>query len=167
MTRATLLLAAVALAPVIASCDRAPTSAATRSADDVTIVETGTANASVVAIARYTFGATTAHLGIIVNNSSTSVTTGRAVYYTSAADVVLTVNITCLHKSGGTATFLGTIDESSDASLEGKDAYWQVVDGSPDQASLINIADAGTGPSCTTPGEFDLVNISAGTITVS
>lgn len=159
---ALLLLAAIA---GIASCDRAPTSA--RSADDVTILETGTANASATGVARYTFGATTAHLSFIVTNSSTSVTTGRAAYYSSAADVVLTVNVTCLHKSGGTATFLGTIDESSDASLEGKDAYWQVVDGSPDQASLINIGDAGTGPSCTTPAEFDLVNIAAGTITVS
>jgi phage tail sheath gpL-like len=166
MKRASLLLVA-ALAPVIASCDSAPAPTASRSAGDVTISETGTANASAVGIVRYTFGATTAHLGVIVNNSATSVTTGRAVYYTSAADVVLTVNVTCLHKSGGTATFLGTIDESSDASLEGKDASWQVVDGSPDQASLINIADAGTGPSCTTPGEFDLVNVSAGNITVS
>ncbi|HEX2210317.1 MAG TPA: hypothetical protein VHG93_21750 [Longimicrobium sp.] len=166
MRRAAFLVVA-ALAPVIASCDRAPTTAAGRNADDVTILETGTANAGVVAIARYTFGATTAHLGIIVNNSSTSVTTGRAVYYTSAADVVLTVNITCLHTSGGTATFLGTIDESSDATLEGKDASWQVRDAATDQATLINIADAGTGPACTSPGEFDLVNISAGTITVS
>lgn len=166
MRRATLLLP-VLLGIAAASCDQAPTAAAARNADDVTILETGTANASAVGVARYTFGATTAHLSFIVNNSSTSVTTGRALYYTSAADVVLTVNVTCLHKSGGTATFLGTIDESSDASLEGKDAYWQVVDGSPDQASLINIADSGTGPSCTTPAEFDLVNISAGTITVS
>jgi hypothetical protein len=167
MNRATLVLAAVLSIPAIASCDRAPTAAASRNADDVTILETGTANASAVGVARYVFGATTAHLSFIVTNSSTSVTTGRALYYTSAADIVLTVNVTCLHRSGGTATFLGTIDESSDASLEGKDAYWQVVDGSPDQASLINIADSGTGPSCTTPGEFDLVNIAAGTITVS
>ncbi|HEU4882549.1 MAG TPA: hypothetical protein VFT45_09900 [Longimicrobium sp.] len=166
MRRAALLIAA-ALVPAIASCDRAPTAAARRDADDVTILKTGTANASAVGVARYVFGATTAHLSFIVNNSSTSVTTGRALYYTSAADIVLTVNVTCLHKSGGTATFLGTIDESSDASLEGKDAYWRVVDGTPDQASLINIADAGTGPSCTTNSEFDLVNIAAGTITVS
>lgn len=166
MRRATLLLAAV-LTAGIASCDEAPTPTATRNAGGVTISETGTANASAVGIVRFTFGATTAHLGVIVNNSSTSVTTGRAVYYTSAADVVLTVNITCLNKSGSTVTFLGTIDESSDASLEGKDASWQMVDGTPDQSSLINIASAGTGPSCTTPGEFDLVNVSAGNLVVS
>lgn len=166
MTRATFLLVA-ALVPAIASCDSAPAPTAGRNAGDVTISETGTANASAVGIVRFTFGATTAHLGVIASNSSTSVTTGRAVYYTSAADIVLTVNITCLHKSGGTVTFLGTIDESSDASLEGKDASWQMVDGSPDQSSLINIADAGTGPSCTTPGEFDRVNVSAGNLTAS
>jgi len=166
MRRAALLVA-VALVPAIASCDRAPTAAARRDADDVTILKTGTANASAIGVARYVFGATTAHLSFIVTNSSTSVTTGRALYYTSAAGVVLTVNVTCLHKSGGTATFLGTIDKSSDATLVGKDAYWQVVDGSPDQASIISLADAGQGPSCTTPGEFDLVNIAAGTITVS
>ena len=166
MKRLTALLLTLAGTATLVSCDSQPTGAA-RTADDVTILETGTANASAVGVARYVFGATTAHLSFIVTNSSTSVTTGRALYYTSAADVVLTVNVTCLHRSGGTATFLGTIDESSDASLEGKDAYWQVVDGSPDQASLINIADAGLGPSCTTPGEFDLVNIAAGTITVS
>jgi hypothetical protein len=164
MRRATLLLAAV-LTAGIASCDEAPTPTAARNAGGVTISETGTPSVSAVGIVRYTYGATTAHLGIIVSNSSTSVTTGRAVYYSSAADVVLTVNITCLYKSGSTATFLGTVDESSDASLEGKDAYWQIVDGSPDQASLINIAAAGTAPSCTTPGEFDLVNVSAGNIT--
>jgi hypothetical protein len=166
MKRLSTLLFTLAGAAGIASCDSQPTAAA-RTPDDITILEAGTANASAVGVARYTFGATTAHLSFIVTNSSTSVTTGRALYYTSAADIVLTVNVTCLHKSGGTATFLGTIDEASDASLEGKDAYWQVVDGSPDQASIISLADAGTGPSCTTPGEFDLVNIAAGTITVS
>ena len=166
MKRLGTLLLLLAGSAALASCDRQPTEAA-RTTDDVTILETGTANASAVGVARYTFGATTAHLSFIVTNSSTSVTTGRALYYTSAADIVLTVNVTCLHKSGGTATFLGTIDESSDASLEGKDASWQMVDGSPDQSSLINIADAGTGPSCTTPGEFDRVNVSAGSITVN
>ncbi|HEY0016329.1 MAG TPA: hypothetical protein VGC13_08425 [Longimicrobium sp.] len=166
MKHATLLLAAV-LAPAIASCDRAPSPTAARTADEVTILETGTANASAVGVARYVFGATTAHLSFIVNNSSTSVTTGKALYYSSAADIVMDINVTCLHKSGGTATFLGTINESNDTSIEGKDAYWQVVDGSPDQASIVSLADPGQGPSCTTPGEFDLVNIAAGTIIIS
>jgi hypothetical protein len=166
MRRTTLLLALLSIS-TIASCDRAPTTASRSNADDASILETGTANASAVGVARYVFGATTAHLSFIVTNSSTSVTTGKALYYSSAADIVMDINVTCLHKSGGTATFLGTINESNDPSIEGKDAYWQVVDGSPDQASIVSLADAGLGPSCTTPGEFDLVNIAAGTITVS
>lgn len=166
MKRLAILLLGLSASAAVVSCDSAPT-AAPRTADDVTILETGTANASAVGVARYTFGATTAHLSFIVSNSSTSVTTGKALYYSSAADVVMEINVTCLYKSGGTATFLGTIGESNDTSIEGKDAYWQVVDGSPDQASIVSLADAGTGPSCTTPGEFDLVNIAAGTITVS
>ena len=167
MTRTALLLAVLAI-PTIASCDRAPTASAARNADGVTILEGGTANASAVGVARYVFGATTLHLSFIVNNNSTgSTTTGKALYYSSAADIVMEINVTCLHKSGGTATFLGTIGESNDTSIEGKDAYWQVVDGSPDQASIVSLADAGMGPNCETPGEFDLVNIAAGTIIIS
>lgn len=160
-----LLLAFTGIAAT-ASCDSAPTSSG-RTPDGITILETGTASASAIGVARYVFGATTAHLSFIVTNSSASVTTGKALYYSSAADVVMEINVTCLHTSGGTATFLGTVGESNDTSIEGKDAYWQVVDGSPDQASIVSLADAGTGPSCTTPGEFDLVNIAAGTLTVS
>lgn len=166
MKRLGILLTPLAGVAAIASCDSAPTASA-RTPDGITILETGTANASAIGVARYTFGATTAHLSFIVTNSATSVTTGKALYYSSAADVVLEINVTCLHKSGGTATFLGTVGESNDTSIEGKDAYWQVVDGSPDQASIVSLADAGTGPSCTTPAEFDLVNVAAGTITVS
>jgi hypothetical protein len=163
--RALLLLASLAL-PAALSCDGGPTSTA-RTADGVGIVRTGTASSSATGVVRFTFGATTAHLSFIVTNSSTSATTGKALYYSSAANVVAVINVTCLNVSGGTATFLGTVLESNDASIEGKDAYWQVQDGSTDYASIVSLADAGFGPSCTTPGEFDLVAVSAGTLTVS
>jgi hypothetical protein len=166
MRRATLLLLAAAAIP-IASCDRAPTGTARADAGDAGILRSGTANSSAVGVVRYTFGATTAHLSFIVNNNGSSVTTGKALYYSSNANVVMVINVTCLNVSGGTATFLGTILESNDTGIEGDDAYWQVQDGSTDYASLISLADAGLGPSCTTPGEFDLVAVSAGTITVS
>lgn len=166
MKRLCIPLLTLAGAAVLVSCDGPPTASA-RAPEGVTILEAGTPDAGAVGVARYTFGATTAHLSFIVTNSSTSVTTGKALYYSSAADVVMEINVTCLHTSGGTATFLGTVGESNDASIEGKDAYWQVVDGSPDQASIVSLADPGQGPSCTTPAEFDLVNIAAGTITVS
>lgn len=162
---ALVLLATLSIA-ASASCDAAPT-AASRNAEGVTIRRTGTANASAVGVVRYTFGATTAHLSFIVSNNGSSVTTGKALYYSSNADVVAVIDVTCLHVSGNTATFGGTINESNDTSIEGDDAYWQVVDGSPDQGSLVNLAEAGLGPSCTTPGEFDLVNVSAGTIDVN
>lgn len=167
MHRATLVLAAVLGSTVLASCDSAPTEAPRRSADGVRIAGTGTANSSATGVVRFTFGATTAHLSFIVTNNGSSVTTGKALYYSSNANVVAVINVTCLNVSSGTATFKGTILESNDTSIEGDDAYWQVQDGSTDYASLVNLADAGLGPSCTTPGEFDLVAISAGTITVS
>jgi len=163
--RAFALIAAMAL-PAIASCDRAPT-AARESAEGVAISETGTANATAIGNVRFTFGATTAHLSFIVSNNGSSVTTGKALYYSSNANVVMVINVTCLYKSGNTATFGGTVLESNDSSIEGKDASWQVQDGATDYATLINLADAGLGPSCTTPGEFDLTAVSAGTITVS
>jgi hypothetical protein len=166
MKRATLLLLAAVAIPV-ASCDSAPTGTARAELGDAGISRTGTANSSAVGVVRYTFGATTAHLSFIVNNNGSSVTTGKALYYSSNANVVMVINVTCLNVSGGTATFLGTVLESNDTSIEGDDAYWQVQDGSTDYASLVNLAESGQGPSCTTPGEFDLVAVSAGTITVS
>ena len=158
-----LLLAALA-APALGSCDRAPTAA--RAAEGAPVL-TGTANASATGVVRFTFGATTAHLSFIVSNSSGSVTTGKALYYSSNANVVAVINVTCLYKSGSTATFGGTVLESNDASIEGDDASWQVQDGATDYATLVNLAEAGNGPSCTTPGEFDLTAVSAGSVTVS
>jgi len=166
MRHASLALLAVLALPAIASCDRAPT-AAQREEPTVAIRRGGTANSSARRALRYPFGATTAELSFLVSNNGSSVTTGKALYYSSAAGVVMAINVTCLHVSGGTATFLGTIIESNSTSLEGKDAYWRVVDAATDQASLINIADAGTGPNCTVNSEFDLVNVSASILSVS
>lgn len=149
----------------LASCDGAPT-AGSRSPEDV-VLKTGTPSKTATGVVRFTFGATTAHLSFIVSNSSTSVTTGKALYYSSNANVVAVINVTCLYVSGSTATFGGTVLESNDASIEGDDASWQVQDGATDYASLVNLAEAGNGPSCTTPGEFDLVAVSAGSITIS
>ncbi|HEU0054083.1 MAG TPA: hypothetical protein VFQ39_12945, partial [Longimicrobium sp.] len=87
MRRSALILLAALTLPAIASCDRAPTAEA-RAPDGVTIRRTGTASASAVGVVRFTFGATTAHLSFIVNNSAGSVTTGKALYYSSAANVV-------------------------------------------------------------------------------
>lgn len=163
---AILLLAAAAL-PAFASCDRAPTSAGRNSAEGVSISESGTANSTAIGNVRFTFGATTAHLSFIVSNNGSSVTTGKALYYSSNANVVMVINVTCLSVSGNTATFLGTVLESNDSGIEGDDAYWQVQDGTTDYASLVNLADAGLGPDCTTPGEFDLSPVAAGSIVIT
>jgi hypothetical protein len=169
MRRPTFVLLALA-SLAAASCDGGPTTAREPEVDDITIRRTGTANATASGGITFSFGASTQTQGFAVVNSGSSVTTGFATIYSHNADISLAIQVTCLNVTGSgprTATFLGTVIESSDASLEGKDASWQVVDGSPDQASLVNFADSGTGPSCTTPGEFDLVNITRGVIVLT
>lgn len=168
MRRSTLLLVAALALPAAASCDGSP--AASRSADNATIRRSGTANASAVGAVTFTYGFTTEDLSFAVFNNGSSTTTGFGLFYSHTADVVAAINVTCLHVSGTnpkTATFLGTIVQSSDSTIVGHDAYWQVQDGSTDYASLVSLAEGGNGPSCTTPGEFDLVAVTRGNITVN
>jgi hypothetical protein len=168
MRRTSLVLAAALGIFAGTSCDKAPTAAPPPSgAEGVQILAGSSANSSATGVVRYVFGATTAHLSFIATTNGSSVATGKALYYSSNANVVMVINVTCLYVSSGTARFLGTILESNDTGIEGDDAYWEVRDASPDQASLINIAESGTGPDCSIPSEFDLVNVAAGTITVS
>lgn len=168
MKRAAILLAAVLSSVALASCDRAPTSAApAKSAGGATVRRNGTASASAEGVVRFTFGSTTEDLSFLVSNSSGSVTTGYAMFWSHTAGVVGAITVTCLNVSGSTATFLGTVTASSDASIVGDDAYWQVVAGSPAESSLVNLAASGQGPSCTSPTEFDLVNVSKGHVTLN
>ena len=163
MKSAALLLLA-ALAVPISSCDRAPTAARTGTPGGAVIRKTGTANASVVAAVRLSSGYT---LGVVASNNGSSVTTGTAVAYSVTGDVALSVDINCISKSGGHAKLSGTVNESSDASIEGMDAYFEVQDGTPDQANTINLAAAGTGPTCLSSPEYDLANIASGTVIVN
>jgi hypothetical protein len=165
MKHATLILAAVLAVPAFAGCDKAPTtSAGGRQAGDVEVRRTGTANASVVAAVRLSSGYT---LGVVASNNGSSVTTGTAVAYSATGDVVLSVDVNCISKSGGHAKLSGTVNESSDPSIEGDDAYFEVNDAAVDQANTINLAASGTGPTCLQSPEYDLVNISAGTVIVN
>ncbi|HET7459720.1 MAG TPA: hypothetical protein VFJ82_00675 [Longimicrobium sp.] len=166
MKHAALVLAAVLAVPAFAGCDKAPTTAARdgRSTGNTDIRHTGTANASVVAAFRLSSGYT---LGVVASNNGSSVTTGTAVLYSVTGDVAASIDIKCISKSGGHAKLSGTVNESSDTSIEGKDAYFEVVDAAIDQANTVNLADANTGPTCLSSPEYDLVNISAGTIIVS
>ena len=170
MRRPTLVLLALA-SIAAASCDGGPTTTADArqpEIGDIGIHASGTANATASGGITFTFGSSTQTQGFAVVNDGSGNTTGFATVYSHNADISFAIQVTCLNVTGTTtktATFLGTVIESSDPNVaEGSDASWQVVDGSPDQASLVNLAEQGTGPSCTTPGEFDLVNITRGVI---
>jgi hypothetical protein len=165
MKHAALILAAVLAVPAFAGCDKAPTSARDARQSTGEIRATGTANASVVAAFRLSSGYT---LGVVASNNGSSVTTGTAVLYSVTGDVVASIDINCISKSGGHAKLSGTVNESSQTINEGLDAYFEVVDGVTDQANTVNLAGAGTGPTCVAPpGEYDLVNIAAGVVIVS
>ncbi|HEU4556676.1 MAG TPA: hypothetical protein VFS20_02460 [Longimicrobium sp.] len=165
MKHAAMILAAVLAVPAFAGCDKAPTTARERQAGPAEPRATGTANASVVAAFRLSNGYT---LGVVASNNGSSVTTGIAVLYSVTGDAVLSIDINCISKSGGHAKLSGTVNESNNTINEGLDAYFEVVDGVTDQANTVNLAGAGTGPTCVAPpGEYDLVNISAGTVIVS
>jgi hypothetical protein len=165
MRHAALILAAVLAVPALASCDKAPTtSAGGLGAGDVEVRHAGTANASVVAAVRLSNGYT---LGVVASNNGFSITTGTAVLYSATGDVVASIDIDCISKSGGHAKLSGTVNESSDTGIETFDAYFEVVDGVPDQAGKVILAET-DGPTCLAPpGEFDLETIAAGTVIVS
>ena len=164
MKHAALIAAAVLAVPAFAGCDKAPTTSASgRSAGNVDIRATGTANASVVAAVKLSSGYT---LGVVASNTSLSVTSGRAVLYSVTGDVAASIDINCISKASGHAKLSGTVNESSDASIEGMDAYFEVKDAAIDQANTVNLAAAGTGPTCLTPPEYDLQNIAAGVVLV-
>jgi len=165
MKHAALILAAALAVPAFAGCDGAPTTARDgRSTGNTEIRHTGTANASVVAAFKLSSGYT---LGVVASNNSSSVTTGTAVLYSVTGDVAASIDIKCISKSGGHAKLSGTVNESSDPSIEGDDAYFEVVDAAIDQANTVNLAAAGDGPTCLSSPEYDLVNIAAGTVIVS
>ncbi|HEX6913097.1 MAG TPA: hypothetical protein VF142_21990, partial [Longimicrobium sp.] len=120
-----IVLAMLLLAPALASCDGAggtPT-AATRTPGEVEVRRAGTPNASAQGVVTYTSGSSTADLSFIVSNNGSSTTTGWALYRSRGAGVIMAVNVTCLHVSGDTATFLGTITQSNDSGIIGFDAY--------------------------------------------
>ena len=164
MKHATLILAAVLAVPAFAGCDKAPTTSARGGdAGSVEVRRTGTANASVVAAFKLSSGYT---LGVVASNNALSVTTGTAVLYSVTGDVAASIDINCISKASGHAKLSGTVNESSDPSIEGYDAYFEVVDGVPDQGATVNLAED-DGPTCLDSPEYDLQNIAAGTVIVS
>jgi hypothetical protein len=169
MKHAALLLLAALAAPALTGCDGAPTAARGQqhTSGGIDIRKTGTANATAQGAYSIVFGTNTEDISFLVSNNGSSATSGWAMFYSHNAGVVAYINVTCLYVSNHVATFLGTVVASSDGTIVNDDAYWQVVDGSPDQSSTVSLAAHGDGPSCTTPGEFDLVNLSKGSLTVT
>jgi len=165
MKHAALILAAVLAVPAFAGCDKGPTTAARggRSAGNAEIRRTGTPNASVVAAVRLSNNYT---LGVVASNNGSGTTSGTAVFYSSTGDVAASIDILCISKSGGHAKLSGTINESSDPSIEGYDAYFEVTDGVPDLAGKVILAED-FGPTCLDSPEFDQETIAAGTVIVN
>lgn len=164
MKHTALVLAAVLAVPAFAGCDKAPTTARERQAGDPEIRHAGTANASVVAAFRLSSGYT---LGVVASNDAGSNTTGVATVYSVTGDVSFSIDIHCISKPGnGRAKLSGTVNESSDPTIEGWDAYFEVKDGVPDQANTVNLSD-GFGPTCLDSPEYDLANIASGIVIVN
>ncbi len=163
MKHAALILAAVLAVPAFAGCDKAPTAAREARQGTGEIRATGTANASVVAAFKLSSGYT---LGVVASNNGSSVTTGTAVLYSVTGDVVASIDINCISKSGGHAKLSGTVNESSDPNIEGFDAYFEVNDAVTDQANTVNLAED-FGPTCLDSPEYDLTNIAAVKVIVS
>ena len=165
MKHAAFILAAVLAIPAFAGCDRAPTTAARdgRSTGSTDVRHAGTPNASVTAAFRLSNGYT---LGVVASNNGSSVTTGTAAVYSATGDVAFSIDINCISKSGGHAKLSGTVNESSDPSIESNGAYFEVLDGVTDQGNTVNLA-AIDPPSCLDNPEYDLTNIAAGVVIVN
>ena len=85
---------------------------------------------------------------------------------TAAGNVNAHVAIDCLNVVGNQATISGIITQSTDPTIQGFRALWQVRDNGegqndpPDLMSPVLIYAVGVGPAdCIVPTEFDLVNL--------
>jgi hypothetical protein len=97
--------------------------------------------------------------------------TGHAVIRDISAGVTAFVDVDCLNVVGNTATISGIITRSSDPTLEGMQAIFQVVDNGegndpPDLMSIANIYEPGIGPDCSVPAEYDLSPLQGGNVQV-
>jgi hypothetical protein len=96
---------------------------------------------------------------------------GSAEIHDVTAGVKAHVDVNCLTVVGNTATISGIITSSSEPTLEGAQAIWQVVDNGegnapPDLMSIANIYGVGIGVDCRVPAEYDLSPVTGGNIQV-
>jgi hypothetical protein len=92
--------------------------------------------------------------------------TGKASFNSRTAHVRARIEINCLRVTGNTATLSGIVTQSSDPTIVGWEALFQVVDNDlpkkgkkQDLSSTVQLHEIGVGPDCSIPSEFDLVPI--------
>jgi hypothetical protein len=169
-------LALISLSTVLVlACDRAPTSPASDAADESQLAA-GFKKADVTAAAwgAYTvvFGANVERIAFRAGQTTDGVI-GRAKFNNRTAHVKGEIDINCLQITGNIARISGIVTKSSDPTIEGFEALWQVQDNGDghkaprDLSSTILLHAVGTGSDCTVPGEFDMVPIRNGQIHVA
>ena len=115
------------------------------------------------------FGTTQEFISFTAVQHADGSVTGSAEIHDITAGVKAHVDVNCLNVVGNTATISGIVTRSTDPTLEGFEAIFQVVDGDPTSADLMSIANlyaVGTGVDCTVPAEYDLAPVTGGNIQV-
>jgi hypothetical protein len=118
------------------------------------------------------FGTTQEFISFTAVQHADGSVTGSAEIHDITAGVKAHVDVNCLNVVGNTATISGIVTSSSDPTIEGFQAIWQVVDNGqggnapPDLMSIANLYAVGTGVDCTVPAEYDLAPVTGGNIQV-
>ena len=159
-------LITLTLATVTLACDATPTNpviaASARSGEDATLAAAAT-GPSVTGGGTITFGASKEHVSVAVHGTS-----GTAQFHdnTVVGNVNGHVEINCVRIVGNEATLSGIVTQSSDPTIEGFEALFQIRDNGeggsgegPDFMSPVLLHEVGVGPDCLVPSEFDLVPV--------
>jgi hypothetical protein len=149
----------IALAAVVAALLAAGASAA------VTVLHSASGSGHVL------FGNTQESISFNAVQHEDGTATGHAQINDVTAGVRFQVDVDCLNVIGNTATISGIITRSSDATIEGWEAIFQVVDNGegsdpPDLMSIANIHERGTGVDCSVVAEYDLTPLQGGNVQV-
>jgi hypothetical protein len=114
-----------------------------------------------------TFGTSEEHVSVSAfGPSGNSLGSGNAQFHdkTATRNVDGHVEINCVRVVGNEATISGIVTRSSDPTIEGFEALFQIRDNDdgsrgPDFMSPVLLHEVGVGPNCLVPSEFDLVPV--------